>query len=162
MRSLRRWTNLLGFLVCAAMIAFAYYLQYGPPQLHPCPLCIFERVAVAALGVVFLLAFLHHPRRWGRWVYVFLLFVVAGIGIYISARHVYIQFHPRTVMSCGGASLEMMINYLPFTKVVQLVLRGSGECAHVYKHIPFTLPGWVLVITVVLGVAGVVANARRR
>ncbi|MDN5865122.1 MAG: disulfide bond formation protein B [Gammaproteobacteria bacterium] len=160
--SLRRWVNLAGFLLCAAMIGFAYYLQYGPPRLEPCPLCIFERVAVAALGLVFLIAFLHDPRRWGRWVYVVLIFIVAGIGIFIAARHVYIQMHPETVMSCGGASLKTMIEHLPFTRVVQLVLRGSGECAHIDRLLGFTLPGWVLVATIVLGVAGVAANIRRR
>jgi disulfide bond formation protein DsbB len=158
---LRRFVNLLGFLICAAMIAFAYYLQLGPPQLHPCPLCIFERIAVAALGVVFLIAFLHHPRARGRWVYVLLILIVAGIGIYIAARHVYIQMHPEAVISCGRASLKTMLAHMPFTTFVQQVLQGSGECAHVDKWLGFTLPGWVLGITCVLGVGGIAANARK-
>lgn len=159
--SIRRAANLLGFLICAAMIAFAYYLQFGPAKLHPCPLCIFERIAVAALGIVFLIAFLHHPRSWGRWIYSILILIVAGIGIYISARHVYIQMHPEVVMSCGRASLKTMLAHLPFTVFVQQVLQGSGECAHVDKWLGFTLPGWVLVATCVLGVGGIAANARK-
>lgn len=159
--SLRRAANLAGFVICAAMIAFAYYLQFGPPNLHPCPLCIFERIAVAALGVVFLLAFSHHPRGWGRWIYAILILIVAGIGIYISARHVYIQMHPRTVMSCGRASLTTMMAHLPFTEFVSQVLRGSGECAHVDKLLGFTLPGWVLAVTCALGLGGIAANTRR-
>jgi|SRR5690625_1569706 len=157
----RRTVNLLGFLICAAMIAFAYYLQFGPAKLHPCPLCIFERIAVAALGIVFLIAFLHHPRSWGRWIYAILILVVAGIGIYISARHVYIQMHPGTVMSCGRASLQTMLRHMPFTTFVQQVLQGSGECAHVDRWLGFTLPGWVLVVTCVLGVGGIAANSRK-
>lgn len=160
--SLRRLGNLAGFVACAGMLGFAYYLQYGPAELNPCPLCIFERIITAALGLVFLLAFLHHPRRWGRWIYATLILVVAGVGIFVSARHIYIQLHPEAVMSCGGASLRAMVSHLPFTEVVRLVLRGSGECAHVDKVLGFTLPGWVLVAMIVLGLGGIAANSRRR
>lgn len=158
---LRRIGNLIGFLACVGMLAFAYYLQYGPAKLHPCPLCIFERIITAALALVFLAALLQHPRRWGRWIYVALVLIVAGIGVFVSARHLYIQMHPQAIMSCGGASLNTMIAHLPFTEVVRLVLRGSGECAHVDKVLGFTLPGWVLAAMVVLGVGGIVANIRR-
>ena len=44
---------LLGFVVCAALMAWALYLQYVM-ELEPCPLCVFQRVAVIATGVVFL------------------------------------------------------------------------------------------------------------
>jgi disulfide bond formation protein DsbB len=157
----RRIANLVGFLVCVAMLAFAYYLQYGPARLNPCPLCIFERIITAALALVFLAALLQHPRRWGRWVYVALIFIVAGIGVFVSARHLYIQMHPGAVMSCGGASLKTMMAHLPFSEVVRLVLRGSGECAHVDTFLGFTLPGWVLVLMGLLGVGGIIANSLR-
>ena len=43
-------------------MAYALFVQY---QLHdePCPLCIFQRVAVIALGVVFLVAFLQAMNK---------------------------------------------------------------------------------------------------
>ncbi len=159
--SARRLGNLIGFLVCAAMLAFAYFLQYGPAQENPCPLCIFERVTTAALGIVFLIALLHHPRRWGRWIYLALIAIVAGIGIYVSSRHLYIQLHPGVVMSCGGASLHTMMAHLPFSEVVKIVLQGSGECAHKDLFLGFTLPGWVLVLTCLLGIGGIIANSLR-
>jgi len=158
---MRRLGNFLGFAVCAAMLGFAYYLQFGPRQLTPCPLCIFERGATAALGLVFLLAWLQHPRGFGRWIYAALILLVSAVGTFIAARHVYIQLHPETVMSCGGASLHKMIEHLPPGEVIRQVLRGSGECAHVDKVLGFTLPGWVLVAMVVLGVGGIAANSRR-
>ncbi|MGH8225535.1 MAG: disulfide bond formation protein B [Gammaproteobacteria bacterium] len=157
---MRRIANLLGFLVCVAMLGFAYYLQFGR-GMNPCPLCIFERIITAALGLVFLIACLHHPKRFGRWVYAGLILIVAGVGVYVSARHLYIQAHPETVMSCGGASLQVMIQHLPFTEVIRQVLHGSGECAHMDTFLGFALPGWVLVAMSLLGLGGIAANARR-
>ena len=58
----RRTTNLAGFAACAGMLAFALYAE-KVMKLDPCPLCMFERVGVALLGIAFLLAALHHPRR---------------------------------------------------------------------------------------------------
>ena len=40
----RRPAYLLGFLVCAGLMAWALWLQYGE-GLEPCPLCMFQRVA---------------------------------------------------------------------------------------------------------------------
>jgi disulfide bond formation protein DsbB len=56
----RRSLNLAGFLICAALMGYALYAQYGL-ELEPCPLCIFQRIGVITLGVVFLLAALHNP-----------------------------------------------------------------------------------------------------
>lgn len=158
--SIRRLTNLAGFLIAAGLLGFGYYLQFVRGML-PCPMCIFERIAIAALGLVFLVAFLHHPRKWGRFVYAVLIVLVAAVGIFVSARHVYIQHHPGEVMSCGGASLNDMIRHLPALEVVRQVLHGSGECAHVDTLFGVTLPLWVLIWMVILGIGGVWGNSRR-
>src|SRR5690606_16332888 len=68
-----RWTFrsqcLAGFAICAALIGFAIFSQFAW-GLEPCPLCIFQRIAFAALGLVFLVAAIHAPRsRGGRAVY---------------------------------------------------------------------------------------------
>src|SRR5207248_6196118 len=60
----RRIAYLLAFVVCAALMAWALWLQYHE-GLDPCPLCIFQRVAVIAAGIVFLIAFIHNPGRQG-------------------------------------------------------------------------------------------------
>ena len=57
----RRQGNGLAACACAAALAFAFYAQYGM-GLVPCHLCIFQRVALAALGIAFLVAtFLSRP-----------------------------------------------------------------------------------------------------
>ena len=60
-----RWSfraqMLSGAAVCFALIGFAIYSQLAW-GLVPCPLCVFQRIAFAALGLVFLLAGLHAPQ----------------------------------------------------------------------------------------------------
>lgn len=48
-----------GVLVLASIIgmAFALYLEHGPAQLNPCPLCVFQRVGLIGLGIISLIAF---------------------------------------------------------------------------------------------------------
>ena len=76
----RRVLNLAGFLVCAGMIGFAMYAQYVL-LLDPCPLCILQRIAVIAVGAIFLLMALHDPNAWGRRVYAVLLGIAALAGV---------------------------------------------------------------------------------
>ena len=54
----RRQGNLLGFAACLSLLAYAYYAELVL-HLAPCPLCIFQRVGVFAIGVVFLIAAAH-------------------------------------------------------------------------------------------------------
>jgi protein dithiol:quinone oxidoreductase len=56
----RRLAFGLGFLACAALLAYALYAEHVL-GLAPCPLCIFQRVAVLVTGVLFLIAALHNP-----------------------------------------------------------------------------------------------------
>ena len=101
-----RKLNLLGFLACAAAMAFALYLQYGKGEV-PCPLCIFQRIAMIATGLVFLLAALHAPQRGGRWVYAGLAALTALIGAGLAARHVWLQSLPPD--RCPRAALRWVI-----------------------------------------------------
>ena len=51
----RRKINLLCALVCAGMIGYAIYSE-KVLGFVPCPLCMFQRVCVGVLGIVFLVA----------------------------------------------------------------------------------------------------------
>ncbi len=55
----RRIAYLLGFLVCAGLMGWALWLQYGQ-GLEPCPLCVFQRIAVSLIGITFLVGV--HPQ----------------------------------------------------------------------------------------------------
>ncbi len=157
----RRIINLLGFLSCVGLLGYAYYAQYYL-YLDPCPLCIFQRVAMAALGVVFLIAALHNPRGWGAKVYALLLAMAAAAGIGVAARHVWLQSLPADQVPACGPGLEYMLDTFPFTETLQLVLRGSGDCATVdWSLLGLSMPAWVLIAFLGLGLMGVARNAIR-
>jgi len=154
--------NLLGFAACAALLAYAYYAQFVM-HLEPCPLCIFQRVGVFALGVVFLIAALHDPAPVGRRVYAVLLALAASVTIGIALRHLYIQSLPPDAVPACGASLDFMLKVFSLSEVLVKVLTGSGECAKVtWQFLGLAMPAWVLISAAVLGAFGLWVNLRRQ
>jgi disulfide bond formation protein DsbB len=156
----RRNINLVCALACAGLMGYALYAQHGL-GLEPCPLCIFQRVGVIAMGVVFLAAALHDPRRWGAYVYTALIGVAALATVGVAARHIYVQsLPPGTVPSCG-APLDVMLKFTPLTEVIRKVLVGGGECQEVnWSFLGLSMPVWVLIVAVILGGVGILANLR--
>jgi len=138
----RRPAYLLGFLVCAALMGWALWLQYGE-GLEPCPLCIFQRVAVISVGVIFLIAAIHNPQRSGATAYAVLTIVAAGAGAAFAARQIWLQALPKDQVPSCGMGLNYMLDTLPFTDVVRRVLEGSGECAEKgWVFLGLSIAGW--------------------
>jgi disulfide bond formation protein DsbB len=154
--------NLLGFLACVGLLAYAYYAQFVL-HLEPCPLCIFQRVGVFALGVVFLLATLHDPGAFGRRVYAVLLTLAALATVGVALRHLYIQSLPPGAVPACGASLDFMLKVFSLSEVLVKVLTGSGECAIVtWQFLGLAMPAWVLISALALGAWGMWANLHRQ
>ena len=157
----RRWLNLAGAGSVAGLIAYALFAQYVL-ELDACPLCMLQRVAFIAAGLVFLAAGLHRPLSAGARVYAALGVVAAGTGAGIAARHVYIQNLPADqVPSCGPGLDYLFDAFSPF-EALEMVFTGSGECAEInWSFLGLSMPGWALVWFVLLGGLAVVANWTR-
>jgi protein dithiol:quinone oxidoreductase len=154
--------NLLGFVACVGLLAYAYYAQFVM-HLEPCPLCIFQRIGIFMLGVVFLAATLHDPEAFGRRVYAVLLTLTALATIGVALRHLYIQSLPPDAVPACGASLEFMVKVFSLSEVLIKVLTGSGECAKItWEFLGLAMPAWVLISALVLGVWGLWANLRHQ
>ena len=154
--------NLLGFLACAALLGYAYYAQFVL-HLEPCPLCIFQRIGVFALGVIFLSAALHDPAAFGRRMYALLLSLAALATVGIALRHLYIQNLPPGSVPACGASLDFMLKVFSLSEVLVKVLSGSGECAKVtWTFLGLAMPGWVLIAALALGGYALWNNLRRQ
>ena len=156
----RRLLNFAGFIACVALLGYAYYTQYEL-GLEPCPLCIFQRIGIAALGVVFLIAGLHNPRRWGASVYTVLIAVASLATVGVAIRHLYVQSLPPGTIPACGAPLDVLLQFTPVTEVIRKVLTGSGECSQVnWKFLGLAMPAWVLICALGLGALGVFTNTR--
>jgi disulfide bond formation protein DsbB len=145
----RRSFNWVMFLFCAGLIAAALYFQYVE-HLDPCPLCIFQRVVVMALGLTFLIKALHHPSpdsNW-QWVYAVVVLVVALVGVGIAGRHVWLQSLPEHLVPACGPALDYLLDALPFLEVIEVVMQGSGECAKDdgWRLLGLTMPQWTLIV----------------
>jgi disulfide bond formation protein DsbB len=142
---------LLGFLACAGLIGYALYTQFHDGLL-PCPLCIFQRVAFATLGVVFLVGGLHAPRgRGGRRAYGVLALLASLGGIAVAGNHVRLQHLPPDQVPACGPGLDYMLDAMPIGGVIRTVMTGSGECANVdWAFLGLSMPAWSLICFVVL------------
>lgn len=143
--------SMVGFLACAGGLLFALFLQHFM-HLEPCPMCIFQRIAMAGAGLVFLLAALHNPAQKGQWIYVGLADLCATLGALIAARHVWLQHLPEDQVPACGPTLDYLLDMLPVMEVVQMVLRGDGNCAKVdAAWLGLSLPAWTLVGFLMIG-----------
>src|SRR5690606_37442670 len=158
-----RTSFLLGFLACAGLIGFALFSQFQW-GLEPCPLCIFQRVAFAALGVVFLLGALQAPRgRAGRVAWGVLALAAALAGIAVAGNHVRLQMLPADQVPACWPGLDYMMEMLPVTGVIQKVMTGSGECADVdWSFLGLSMPAWSLAWFLLLAAWAAWAACRRR
>jgi len=145
------------------MMATALYFQHVK-GLEPCPLCIIQRVIVIALGVVMLVAAVHNPARIGRRLYGALIVLIAAAGVGVAGRHVWLQSLPPDQVPECGPGLEYLLNTFPLVETLEMVFKGSGECAEVlWTFLGLSIPGWTLVMfTAMMGFGLFITFCRRR
>lgn len=143
------------------MLAIAGYFQFVD-HLEPCPLCILQRLFTLLVGLVMLLAVLHNPNKVGVRIYGLLAGLVALIGAGISARHVWLQNLPADQVPSCGPGLNFIVENFPLNEALNMVLRGSGECAEVlWTFMGISIPGWTFAAFSLLAVLAFVQVFRR-
>ncbi len=149
-----------GFIACAGMMGFALYAEYVL-FLDPCPLCVFQRVAVIALGLIFLAAAIQNPRGWGRYVYAALIGLAALGGVGVAAWHVRMQSLPPEEVPTCGPGLDYILQNNSFGEALSIVFAGSGSCADVvWQFLGLSMPAWVIICLVAVGGLGLFASLR--
>lgn len=149
-----------GFAACAGLIGFALYLQYFA-NLEPCPLCMLQRVAFIALGLVFLSGALHGPGITGVRVYASLAVLTAGTGIGLAARHIWLQYNPPQFPSCAG-DLYSQLERLPLGRVIANAIRATGDCAKVdWTLLGLSIAEWSLIWFTIFALGAVALLLRK-
>jgi len=134
-----------GFLVCCGLISVALFMQFGLGY-EPCPLCILQRLAFVAIGLICLVAAIHNPDISGHKPYGFLIGAAGLTGLSISIRHSWLQHNPPEFVECGGG-LEYWLETLPVSEIIQKVLTGTGDCTDIiWKFLGLSIPEWTAVM----------------
>jgi disulfide bond formation protein DsbB len=136
----------LAITALAAMLFARIYLE-EILGLAPCPLCMTQRIFIVLWGGIALLAALHNPAGWGQKVYAALCALAAIGGGAIAVRHVWLQHLPPDQVPACGPSLEYMLETLPFSETLNLVLMGDGNCAEtMWTFVGLTIPEQTLIM----------------
>ena len=139
-----RWLFGLGAAACAGLLGTGYFLEYFQGQ-DPCPLCLVQRGFYYATGAVLLAAAFHAPGRAGTIAYSAGAFVFALGGAAVAARHVWLQHLPPELVPACGPDLYFMLENLPFTRTLEKLYSGSGQCAEVkWRFLGLSIAEWSL------------------
>jgi disulfide bond formation protein DsbB len=155
--------NFGGFIVCSLAMAYAYYSQYVL-ELDPCPLCIFQRFSMIALGILFLIAGIHGAaaRSKAAISYCVLISIAALSGIAVATRHVWITMLPADKVPECGAGLEFIVEMDGWWQGFQYAFQGTGDCAAVdWTFLGMSMPMCVLLVFVSLLAKNLFWNIRK-
>lgn len=145
----------IGFLVSFGIVGLGLFIQQQY-KLEPCPLCIFQRMAFMAMGLLFLLSALHNPANTGRKIYGVLHLAAALTGIGIALRHVWIQANPEKVFAECGAGFDYIFETFPLKRALDLVFKGTGECSSIeWTMFGLTIPQLSLIAFIGLAIYAV-------
>ena len=157
----KKMKYLIGFLFCCALMAYALYAQYVL-DLEPCPLCIFQRLAVISMGIIFLFCSIIDPKsKIAKLLASFFFTVTATTGIAVASRHVWLQNLPSDQVPGCGPGLDFMLSTFPLAEVLEMVFSGSGECANVdWSFVSLSMPAWVIISFLIMLVYAIWTNYR--
>jgi len=141
-----RLAYFVGFFASFGLVALALVIQ-TQYKLEPCPLCISQRIVFIGLGVLFLIAAIHHPQKpvWVK-LYALLQTLTALGGAGVAIRHWYLQVHKDEMLVDCGVGFDYMFDNFPLRKALTLVFRGTGDCATIdWTFLGLSIPQLALI-----------------
>jgi protein dithiol:quinone oxidoreductase len=138
-----RILNLVSFIICCGLIAFAYYLEIIL-NLQPCPLCVLERLVLVALAILFLLASIHNPDARGQKLYGSIVLLLGFAGMVLAGRHLWLQGQTNNALGeICIPGISYLLKSLPLTQAVKTIFLGSSDCAKIdWTFLGLSIPGW--------------------
>jgi disulfide bond formation protein DsbB len=148
---------------CVALVGGSFVLTDWF-NLHPCHLCIFQRLLFIKLGVLFLFAAWLSPRPVSWWSGLASL-PIALVGIATAGYQSWLQIQPPGSISCMGGEpslIERLVEWLGQLQPDLFLATGFCEEAEL-SILGLSLANWALVsFTALLGVAAwALIRARR-
>jgi disulfide bond formation protein DsbB len=149
---------IIAAIISLALLGVGVYLQHVQ-QMAPCPLCVIQRYAFAAVAIICLIAVVLPYRAARIGAGLGMLAALAGIGV--AARHLWVKANPD--VSCGIDPLETSLNRFPTAELMPYLFKADGFCTTEYAPIiGLSIPQWALIWFIVLAIMLGVAAFRRR
>ena len=143
--------NLFCGLTCVSSLLIAKFYFEDYLGLEPCYLCITQRAFIAIAGLLFFIWAIHDPKRLGARIYALLVLAAASAGAYFSLKQLYLQSLPEEQVPQCGPPVDYLFETFSNFEVIAMLLRGDGNCAKIqWEFLSITMPGWVLLIFIVL------------
>jgi disulfide bond formation protein DsbB len=74
------------------------------------------------------------------------LSITSIIGMVFSFKHILIQSKAIDVPNECGVDLNYMFENFPFSKALNLLFKGTGDCSHIdWSLLGLTIPQWALI-----------------
>jgi len=128
-------------LASLSLLGVGLFMQFVMKQL-PCPLCVLQRYAFAAIVLICLATAALPQRALKAGALLGLLAALCGGGV--ALYHVWILAHPA--LSCGIDPLETSLNTIATAKLMPFLFFADGMCTTVYPPIlGLSMPMWALI-----------------
>jgi disulfide bond formation protein DsbB len=132
-----RKLNLFAALTSVLLLVAGIYLECTE-NLQPCSLCVLQRGVFVLLSILLFGAFLHNPKQRGIRVYGAFTLLIAGLGVLLAARQVWLQSLPHARAEVCMPGFSYLLSHLPLNQALSAILMGSDHCGVV----DWTLWGW--------------------
>lgn len=134
--------DVIAGLICFMLLTAGWWLQYGPQQQQPCPLCILQRYAFIAVGLCLLAASFMKPRQpISMALHVeALTFALCGAGL-----ATWQLTKGASMTSCMTDPIGVFVNGLPTANWWPQYFFATGSCADQYPPLlGLPIAGWAL------------------
>lgn len=128
---------MITLMLAFALLYFQWYLA-----IEPCAMCVTQRMAITAAGVILTVCLVHRSKSTlmaKSYIVLSLLFLLVGLGV--AVRQIWLQtLPPEKVVGCGP-SFDFILEVLPLNEVLKALFLGTGNCASVkWDYYGLTIP----------------------
>ena len=135
---------LLIFLACSTLLVSAIFIEPFK-SMNPCPMCMMQRAFFIAIGAVALAAAIHGAKQLGEKIYSLIIMIISIGGASVAIRQLWLQSLPEDQVPACGPGIDYMLEVFPILEVIEMSLRGTGDCAKVqWTLLDISIPGWSL------------------
>ena len=128
----------LAFELCA--LFFQHVLG-----LHPCVMCIYERIAILGVFAAGLLGMVAPEKWYLRWSAMLLWGYSAFWGLKLALKHVDYQVNPSPFNVCEG--FVDFPSWAPLDQWVPWLFFPDGDCSEIsWQFLSFSMPQWLVAI----------------